>query len=132
MEEGTRQFGCCHPDGGGGCGADNRYRQQRDHHDPAHLGQAADGTRPRYPAEQTGIGTEFERVRRDRKQRDELEERAGACGCSQRLTSTVKPKVSAAPVTMATRLSSDPRATTAASGETADGASRRITATGHG
>ena len=42
-------------------------------------------------------------------------------GCSQRLTSTVRPKVSAAPLTMATRLISDPRAITAVSGETADG-----------
>ena len=90
MEEDARQFRRRYPDRDGCSGACGCYRQQCDRHESAHLVQAADRARPRYPAHQAGVGAKFQGVRGDREQRDQLKQCPGPAGCSQRLTSTVR------------------------------------------
>jgi len=70
----------CHPHGGSSHGARDQDRPESDRDDPSHLLQAADGARPRYPAGETGIAAELERVRQDGDERDQLEERASIRG----------------------------------------------------
>ena len=93
------------------CGAHDRYWQQRDRHDPANLGS---GRQWRGPAISSASGRYWLQVPRCVNaivnKAMSSKNAPAPVGCSQRLTSTVSTKVSAAPLTMADRLTSEPRA----------------------